>query len=156
MNRRQFVMAAAVGLTVLTATGAAMAEDAPPATRPTGEQTKSFDAGAKADITKDGIIDTFAKSHHKIDLVRSNGKIYAMSAVCTHKGCAMTVKEQTLFCKCHRSTFDIAGTPTAGPAKRQLNRYAISTNGDGHLIVDSSKTFDPDHFDDPASFVSVD
>jgi cytochrome b6-f complex iron-sulfur subunit len=154
MNRREFVAAATVaaGLVVL-AGSAAVSRAADPTTEPAAGA--GFDAGAKADYSKDGITNTFAKAH-KVDIIRSNGKIIAVSNNCTHKGCAMQVKEQSLFCNCHKSSFDLTGTPTAGPAKRPLDRYAISTNSDGHLMVDTSKKFTQDHWDDPASFVTVD
>jgi Rieske Fe-S protein len=153
MNRRDFVTgaaAAAVGIGILAAAGgSAMAQDA--ATQPAAE---TLDVGVKTDYAKDGPVSTWVMDHH-IVVARENGKIYAMTSKCTHKGCDVADDSMQLSCPCHGSTFSYDGKVTMGPARRTLPRYGISVNGDGHLIVDKGKTFDDTQWDDPASFVSV-
>jgi hypothetical protein len=41
------------------------------------------------------------------------------------------------------------------PAKDPLDRFAISRNVEGHLIVDKSKRFAKGQWEDPVSFVKV-
>ena len=49
------------------------------------------DVGPKADYSKDGVIDKFAKSN-RVLVIRHDGKIYAPTATCTHKNCAVKLK----------------------------------------------------------------
>ena len=121
----------------------------------TGPST--VDVGPKTDYKTDGITDTWMKAPDKLAVIRQQGKIYACTSVCTHKGCILlTTADKTSFrCPCHHSTFDILGQVTHGPAKLPLVRYAISIDGQGDLIVDKTKTFAPEQWIDPASFVMV-
>ncbi len=62
---------------------------------------------------------------HKSFLVIETGpKIapYAISAVCTHLGCAVNwdQSEQAFVCPCHGSRYDALGQVTRGPAPRDL------------------------------------
>jgi thiosulfate dehydrogenase (quinone) large subunit len=52
---------------------------------------------------------------------RPDGKLYALSALCTHAGCNIEFSRDTLKCPCHNSTFDIrTGAPERGPARKPL------------------------------------
>ena len=75
---------------------------------------------------------------------RDNAGLYAMSSICTHQGCGMsivgTVAQETLYCACHGSAFSGTGAVTRGPARRALPHYQleISANGELTICVNSS------------------
>jgi cytochrome b6-f complex iron-sulfur subunit len=156
MNRRELLTAAAVTAAaacacVMASPSTLFADDATqPSTQPAG-----LDVGLKSDYDKDGITDKFLKSD-KVAVVREDGKIYALTAVCTHKGCTIGDATDHFLCPCHKGQFNLDGTVKMGPPKNPLVRYAISVDANKHLVVDKSKSFTPDQATDPASFVTVD
>lgn len=77
----------------------------------------------------------------KVFIVRAKeGYFYALSAVCTHLGCIANWKseEGIIACPCHGSKFTKEGTVIAGPAPRPLQRYSLSLDDRGQLVVDKS------------------
>lgn len=54
----------------------------------------------------------------------------ALSLVCTHLGCTVTVTVDQLVCPCHGSRFTHAGEVVAGPATRPLRRLPVALHGD--------------------------
>jgi Rieske Fe-S protein len=156
LNRRTFLAAAATTVAVLSLPvleNGAFAVDAAPAA------AGGVDVGPLASFKKDGVTDTWAgKGKGEFMVIRQDGKIYASSSLCTHKGCVVTKAAEDFYCKCHRSHFSLQGTATSGPAQRtgSLPRYAISTDANGHVRVDKSKQFTEKQWDDPASFIKVD
>jgi Rieske Fe-S protein len=66
----------------------------------------------------------------RVALVRKGEEVYALSLVCTHLGCTVTVADDGLACPCHGSRFDRAGNVTRGPADRPLARLAVRRSGD--------------------------
>jgi Rieske Fe-S protein len=115
-----------------------------------------IDVGPQSNYGTDGITTTWAKTN-RILIIRHDGRIYASSATCTHKGCVVKANPtQTGFaCPCHHATYDVAGEVTHGPAKFALERYAISVDSNGHIIVDKSRHFYDDQWTDPASFIQL-
>lgn len=157
VNRRDF-LATAAAVTCACAFGCPFAADALGAD---GEGA-TVDIGTAADFPKDGPYDKFAKKPHSLLVVRHEGRIYAPTALCTHKNKPLKVEDGEIVCTAHDSPFDNLGVPKPmtkegdeTPAKKPLARFAIAKNADGHLVVDKSKTFDQDKWDDPASFVKV-
>jgi nitrite reductase/ring-hydroxylating ferredoxin subunit len=149
MNRREFLVTAATAAAVISLPVLqAHADPAPTAAQP------PIDAGPLAAINQDGVVDTLAKKN-KIFIIREDGKVYAATSICTHRGAPLTLTKDDLFCPKHKSHFSFYGTVTDGPAKKSLPRYAVSTDANGHLIVDTSKQFSESQWDDPASFVKV-
>ncbi len=55
-------------------------------------------------------------------VIHDRGAIYALSAMCTHKGClvAWDKRKGELVCPCHGSAFDVNGNVKRGPAPRPL------------------------------------
>ena len=154
LNRRDF-LATAAALTCACALDCpfALAADAK-------EDTGPVDIGALADFPKDGPYDKFAKKPTSLLVIRNGGKLYAPTAICTHKKANLMVDAGEIVCPKHDSPFDNQGVPKAKtkdgddtPAKKPLVRFAISKNAAGHLIVDKSKTFEKEQWEDPASFV---
>jgi Rieske Fe-S protein len=72
--------------------------------------------------------------HHRFALIREQGQVYALSLVCTHLGCTLSVTDQQLSCPCHGSTFDRYGGVTRGPADKELPRLRIQRHNDDWLI----------------------
>jgi cytochrome b6-f complex iron-sulfur subunit len=49
----------------------------------------------------------------------------ALSATCTHQGCAITAHSgQTFVCPCHGAQFDSSGHVLSGPARTALRQYS--------------------------------
>ena len=115
---------------------------------------KQVEVGTVKDYEKDGVVDKFAKPN-KFFIVRHEGRIYAPTAVCTHKKCTIKIKNGAMACPCHGSKFTPAGTPTGGPAKVSLYRFGISTGQDGKITVDKTKTFDEKKWEEEGSFLKV-
>jgi Rieske Fe-S protein len=69
-------------------------------------------------------------------IVRRGEKLFALSAICTHRRCKLDVeRDHSFYCPCHGSTFDPAGHVTEGPAKRDLPVFATSIGERGELMV---------------------
>ena len=58
----------------------------------------------------------------RVALLREGESVYALSLVCTHLGCSVTVTADGLVCPCHGSRFDRQGLVLHGPADRPLSR----------------------------------
>ena len=159
LNRRDFLAAAAAATCAcaldcpfaLAADDKAGAADAGP-----------VDVGTLADYPKDGPYDKFAKKPTSLLIVRDGGKLYAPTAMCTHKNANLKVEDGEIICPKHDSPFDNQGLPKPmtkegdeTPAKKPLVRYAISQHADGRLMVDKSKTFEQDKWGEAGSFVKV-
>jgi cytochrome b6-f complex iron-sulfur subunit len=157
LNRRSF-LATAAAATCACALGCPFAEaaDAP------GADTGTVDIGVAADYAKDGPYDKFARKPASLIVVRNEGKLYALTSVCTHKKKQLKVEESEIVCTAHDSPFDNQGVPKAKtkdgdetPAKDPLDRFAISRNAEGRLIVDKSRRFPKGKWDDAGSFVKL-
>jgi nitrite reductase/ring-hydroxylating ferredoxin subunit len=153
MNRRDFLVAAGVAAAVFSLPvlqPSAFAAAAPP-TMP----EKPVDVGPLSDYSKDGVTQKFAKKPNYLFLVRKDGKLYACLSMCTHKYRPLTVKADEFYCNAHKSEFSFEGTVTNGPAKDSLPRYKITTDDNGHVIVDCSKEFKESEWDDKDSYIAI-
>ncbi|WP_243371031.1 ubiquinol-cytochrome c reductase iron-sulfur subunit [Geotalea sp. SG265] len=86
---------------------------------------------AKADIPPLGAL-VYRQS--RVAVIGGEGPVTALSLVCTHLGCTVTVTPQGLTCPCHGSAFDRQGRVLKGPADRPLVRLPIEDRGD-HIVV---------------------
>lgn len=72
--------------------------------------------------------------------------VYAMSLVCTHAGCDMsvdgTVSANGVFCSCHGSRFDANGKVLSGPARKALPHFKVSADAAGVLTIHSGTEVD--------------
>lgn len=92
------------------------------------------DAGAAASFAADGVYSAFRGRGFFI--IRNGQELFALSAICTHRKCALTARaDRSFYCKCHGSTFDPAGHVTKGPARRDLPRLPAHIDDNGRLVV---------------------
>ena len=81
----------------------------------------------------------FDAGGYEIAVANVEGTFYALSDVCTHRGCSLSEGEldgTTLECICHGSRFDVStGDVLRGPAERSVQVYAVRVQGDA-LVVD--------------------
>ncbi len=66
--------------------------------------------------------------------------LYAVSSICTHLGCIVSLTEWGFQCPCHGSKYNPEGHVIGGPAPRSLEWFEINQDVDGSLVVDSAKT----------------
>lgn len=65
----------------------------------------------------------------RIAVLREGDRFTALSLVCTHLGCTVTVTPEGMICPCHGSRFDRTGQVLTGPAERPLARLSIEQHG---------------------------
>jgi Rieske Fe-S protein len=70
----------------------------------------------------------------RVAIVRGGNGIYALSLVCTHLGCTVSVTADGIFCPCHGSRFDQEGKVLQGPATKPLVRLLTEVRGDRLLV----------------------
>ena len=109
------------------------------------EPSTRFRIGAPADFAP-GVDERF-KQTHRIWVVREPGRLFAIYARCTHLGCTPNwIEAENKFkCPCHGSGYDREGLNFEGPAPRPMDRALVELDGDGRIVVDTSR-FDPDSF----------
>jgi len=163
VTRRHFNMALALGWGVLafvTATFGAMFQDffGPKVLK---EPKKVLRIGKTADFANAGVYDEPYKSmgFWIVNLSPSESKVVALNTICTHLGCIPNwlPGDQKFKCPCHGSGYYITGVNFEGPTPRPLERFSISKDPDGYLIVDKSKVFRQElgEWDNPESFVPL-
>lgn len=77
---------------------------------------------AAADVPVNGAL---VFRSERLALMRGGKGFYALSLVCTHLGCTVTVTDTELSCPCHGSLFDQNGTVVKGPADKPLGRLEL-------------------------------
>ena len=92
------------------------------------------DAGLLGDYARDGVYAAFREQGFFI--VRRDGKLRALSSICTHRACKITAQaDDSFLCKCHKSAFDRDGRVTHGPAQRDLPYLAVDVDARQHVLV---------------------
>jgi len=129
LNRRQFMLLTA-GLGAIAGCQTGNETGLSPA--PSIERT--VNAGLAARYAVDGVYAGFRENG--FFLVRKGDKLFAFSAICTHKKCKLAAEpDHSFYCKCHGSTFDPNGRVTNGPAKRDLPIFPTVVDEQGQLLV---------------------
>jgi 3-phenylpropionate/trans-cinnamate dioxygenase ferredoxin component len=109
------------------------AERAEPGARVTPVTLGSTSAVPQSGLTK------FDAGGYEIAVANVGGTFYALSDICTHRGCSLSEGElagTTLECICHGSRFDVStGDVLRGPAQQSVQVYAVRVQGDA-LVVD--------------------
>ena len=122
------------------------------------EPKTSFTAGRPGEYEA-GRVDERWKEKFGVWIVCTPEIIYALSTVCTHLGCTPNWldNEQKFKCPCHGSGFFKTGVNFEGPAPRPLERYAVSLNDDGEILVDKSRKFQQEkgEWNNPESFIEL-
>ena len=123
------------------------------------EPATSFKVGSPSDFA-DGIVDERYKESNGVWIVNSEGRLYALIAICTHLGCPPNwLGGQNKFkCPCHGSGYYKSGINFEGPTPRPLERARIFLDpDDGQLVVDKSQVYQWElgQWEDPDSFVEL-
>jgi Rieske Fe-S protein len=80
-------------------------------------------------------VNTAKNQYTSYSFSRLNGKIYAVSIICTHAGCKVVAEKTELVCNCHMSYFSpFDGAAQSGPARLPLTRY-VATEQDGKIYI---------------------
>jgi len=149
MTRRQLIVLG--GAMALTGCAAGNGSQSPA----TPASAESVDAGPLSEFTRRGTDGRF-RDTHGFYLVRTRTRLYAQSAVCTHRNCKIDPTATGFLCRCHGSTFTPDGTVTKGPATRDLPRFALELNPtSGHVIVHLSRRIEPGQYDAPPAFIPL-
>ena len=82
-------------------------------------------SAASADVPINGAL---VFPNERLALLRDEKGFNALSLICTHLGCTVTVTEDTLSCPCHGSLFDRRGMVLKGPADKPLARLELVEN----------------------------
>jgi Rieske Fe-S protein len=126
INRRQFLL-----LTAGLAAGCKTANDGGATA---AKEQRIVNVGSMSNYANDGVYNNFRDEGFFV--IRQNGKLFALSAICTHRNCKLTAEpDRSFYCKCHGSTFDAAGHVTQGPARRDLPVFSAVTDDNGRLLV---------------------
>ena len=128
LSRRQFIIVS----------GAIFASASVASSQPATTQTEPadvLDAGLLSDFKSDKVYDAFRDQG--VFIIRRDRKVFALSSICTHKGCKVRPQpDQSFLCKCHGSRFSPEGKVVNGPATRDLPRLKVARDVRDHVLVD--------------------
>ena len=85
-------------------------------------------------------------------VVRWEKSVYAFDLACPHQNTALRWDDRDKHFRCpkHHSEYEPTGVFVRGRATRGMDRFAVSQDAGGQLVIDSSKTFEQDH--DPSGW----
>lgn len=106
------------------------------------EQETRFTLGRPDTIPQGTVV---VLPEQKAYVVHGDAGLFAISATCTHLGCLTRYEKENnrIFCPCHGSRYDTAGTVTNGPAPRPLPRLALTLEN-GLLVIDVGQVVSAD------------
>ena len=146
MKRREFLVTGAGCACLLFAkNGSAVTASTGPIR--IGNLTSFVKEGLDARFLKDGFF-----------IIRSKDRLFALSAFCTHRTDQQLNSKtgvEKIVCPSHGAQFALDGTLMRGPAKRDLDRLAITMDAKGEVTVDTSKKIEPDKHDEAPAFVKI-
>lgn len=160
MDRRSFIKWLAIGWTAFAAVVAGYGSLVLRYMFPNVlfEPRQSFRAGRPDEYDAGKVSERF-KDQYATWIVRDTEKIYALSTVCTHLGCTPNwlESENKFKCPCHGSGFYKTGINFEGPAPRPLERFKITLNDEGELVIDKTRKFQQEkgEWNDPESYLAV-
>lgn len=136
VSRRDFLGLAAFGAAVLASIGALAGSLRFVKADVYSEESKRFKIGKIENFP----IGTVRKMDDKnVFIFSDDNGLFAISAVCTHLGCIVSLADFGFQCPCHGSKYDQKGNVTGGPAPRPLEWYEINQEVDGTLFIDAGK-----------------
>ncbi|HEX5716344.1 MAG TPA: ubiquinol-cytochrome c reductase iron-sulfur subunit [Thermoanaerobaculia bacterium] len=123
------------------------------------EPPTTFKAGYPQDVGS-GVVDTRFVDKYGVWIVNSEGRLFALIAICTHLGCppAWLETQNKFKCPCHGSGYYKNGINFEGPTPRPLERARIFISpDDGQIVVDKAQKFQQElgQWEDPNSFISL-
>ncbi|MHC4640072.1 MAG: QcrA and Rieske domain-containing protein [Planctomycetota bacterium] len=87
--------------------------------------------------TQIGLLIQSKEGGDKIMVIHSgDGSLFAVGAVCTHKGCDVNYDRKLghILCPCHGSEYGLNGQNIKGPAERPLKSYTVRTEN-SHIVI---------------------
>lgn len=159
LNRREFFSYAAVGWAMFAAATGGLLSLVFRFLYPNVnfEPVMSFVAGFPADYDKG--VDERWKTVYGVWIIRLEGRLFALSNICTHLGCIPNwmSAERKFKCPCHGSGYYMTGVNFEGPAPRPLERFKVTLNEEGKIFVDKTKVFrsEKGEWNNPDSFLEV-
>ncbi|MFG1484345.1 ubiquinol-cytochrome c reductase iron-sulfur subunit [Halobacteriovorax sp. HFRX-2_2] len=159
LNRREFFSFVTVGWVAFTSAIAGFLTLAFRYSYPNVnfEPEMDFVAGRPNDYEEG--VDERWKNGYGVWIVKMEGRLFALSNICTHLGCVPNwlPAELKFKCPCHGSGYYQNGINFEGPAPRPLERYKISLNAEGKIIVDKTKIYryEKGQWDNPQSYLKV-
>ena len=143
LNRREFFSYVTVGWVMFSAACAGLASLAFRFSYPNVnfDPEMEFLAGVPQDFAA-GVDERF-KATMGVWMVKQEGKLIALSNICTHLGCIPNwlPAELKFKCPCHGSGYYMSGINFEGPTPRPLERFKIGLQPDGKIKVDKTKVF---------------
>ena len=99
---------------------------------PPGEDKISFPIAELSD----GDMKKVAIAGKPAGIIRIDGKLYALSLICTHLGCIVSwhPEEKRLICPCHGGVYDLNGAVLGGPPPRPLPSYEVKQSGETVIV----------------------
>ncbi len=125
MQRKKFIKdlgISALGLVILADLSACRKEKPPEDV----DFTIDLDADAFKALKSDG---GFVYKDRIIIARVDSSEYIALSEACTHTGCSVEFDGSEFPCPCHGSRFNAAGEVLSGPARKALQLYNTSLNG---------------------------
>lgn len=159
LNRREFFSFLTVGWVAFTAATGGLLSLAFRFSYPNVnfEPEMEFLAGGPSEF--EAGVDERYKNGFGVWMVKMEGKLFALSNICTHLGCipSWMPSEKKFKCPCHGSGYYMNGINFEGPAPRPLERYKVSLTPEGKIRVDKTKIYryEKGEWNNPNSYISV-
>ena len=91
--------------------------------------------GSEADFVLDQPVPV---ADGKAFVVRRATGLRALSALCTHRSCKVTVEGGEFICPCHMARFGLGGEVLKGPAREPLSAVPVKVEAGQVLVADLS------------------
>ncbi len=118
----------------------------------TGCASSADDGGGSGGIpaagtnVRDVPVGSLGSTGSRILLGRDAGGLYAMTSVCTHNQCDLsvygTLSDSGISCRCHGSGYSRNGDRVKGPAIASLKHFKVDVAADGTISIDASTVVD--------------
>lgn len=159
LNRREFFSFLTVGWVAFTAAVGGLLSMAFRYSYPNVDFEPEMDFMAGRPSEYEEGVDERWKNGFGVWMVKEQGRLYALSVICTHLGCVPSwlPAELKFKCPCHGSGFYSNGVNFEGPAPRPLERFKISLTPSGEILVDKTRVFRKElgQWDHPDAFIAV-
>lgn len=124
------------------------------------EPKKVYRVGRMEEFALAGVYEQYKPNEiWLVNLKPDENKLVALNTVCTHLGCIPNwlAGELKFKCPCHGSGYRITGVNFEGPTPRPLERFAITKDADGYVVVDKSKVYRQElgEWDSTESFLTL-